>query len=83
MSTPPPVYRCRSCGSTSYQRLTHRGPDGVMRYSGVNQCSGCPLQFSDLQEWRERRLRPRIASGTDAAGSDSTPDPKGGTFNLT
>jgi hypothetical protein len=54
-----------------------------MRYSGVNQCSGCPLQFSDLQEWRERRLRPRIASGTDAAASDPTPDPKGGTFNLT
>jgi hypothetical protein len=40
-----------------------------MRYSGVNQCSGCPLKFSDLQEWRERRLRPRPVSGTDPGGS--------------
>jgi Fe-S cluster biogenesis protein NfuA len=73
MSTlPKNSYRCRSCGSTSYQRLTHRGPDGAMRYSGVIQCSGCPLQFSDLQEWRERRLRPRVKPVEDAVAPDAT-----------
>lgn len=63
-----PVYRCRSCGSTNYQRLTHRGPDGVMQYSGAYRCSGCRAEFSDLESWRERRLRARV-SNIDAAES--------------
>lgn len=48
-----------------------------MRYSGVNQCSGCPLQFSDLQEWRDRRLRARVASGTESVVPDAAGDPPG------
>jgi hypothetical protein len=59
MDTPPLVNRCRACGATSYRQLTHRGADGVMRYSGVYCCSGCSLTFTERASWRERRLRPR------------------------
>jgi DNA-directed RNA polymerase subunit RPC12/RpoP len=45
-------YRCRQCGATSYGRLTHRDARGVMTYSGVYRCSGCPLTFRTLAEWR-------------------------------
>ena len=75
-STPPP-YRCRSCGASTYQRLVHRGPDGVMRYSGVYKCSGCPLEFTELGSWRDRRLRPRSASMDTPADGDH-----GGTTSL-
>jgi hypothetical protein len=71
MELPSPVYRCRACGSTSYQRLTHRGPDGRMQYSGVHRCSGCSLRFSQLESWRERRLRPRLAAGEGPSGSQA------------
>ena len=60
MTAPPNVYRCRACASTSYARLTQRGPDGVMRYSGQYRCSGCSFTFSDPSMWRERRMRPRV-----------------------
>jgi hypothetical protein len=59
MSPLPPSHRCRLCGATSYRKLTHRGPDGIMGYSGEYRCSGCSFTFSDPGEWRERRLRPR------------------------
>ena len=65
-----PKYRCRACGSTSYQRLTHRGPDGVMQYSGIHRCSGCSLRFSQLDAWRERRATPRTG-GPNASGGSS------------
>jgi len=68
-STPPP-YRCRSCGASTYQRLVHRGPDGVMRYSGVYKCSGCPREFTELASWRDRRLRPRGAATDVPADGD-------------
>jgi hypothetical protein len=60
MTAPPNVYRCRACASTSYARLTQRGPDGVMRYSGQYRCSGCSFTFSEPSMWRERRMRPRV-----------------------
>jgi hypothetical protein len=44
-------YRCRACGSASYQRLTHRTASGAMGYSGVHRCSGCSLTFTTLQDW--------------------------------
>lgn len=71
MAVPPNVYRCRMCTSTSYRRLTQRGPDGVMRYSGVYRCSGCSFTFSDPSVWRERRLRPRCRK--EGMGSDAVP----------
>ena len=48
-----PPYRCRLCGAASYRRLTHRGPDGAMEYSGLYRCSGCSVTFSDPLAWRE------------------------------
>lgn len=45
-------YRCRACGSASYQRLTHRTASGAMGYSGQHRCSGCSLTFATLQEWQ-------------------------------
>jgi len=74
MNTMPSPYRCRSCGASTYQRLVHRGRDGVMRYSGIYKCSGCPREFSELASWRERRLRPRGAP----TGTPSNDD-QGGT----
>jgi rubredoxin len=44
-------YRCRACGSASYQRLTHRIAAGAMGYSGMHRCSGCSLTFATLQDW--------------------------------
>jgi DNA-directed RNA polymerase subunit RPC12/RpoP len=81
MNTLPPVYRCRECGAASYQKLTHRGPDGAMRYSGLYRCSGCPFTFSDPSEWRERRLRARRQNGTEPMdalpGADAEPSSHG------
>ena len=69
------AYRCRSCGSTSYQRLTHRGSDGAMRYSGVSQCSGCPVQFTHLHEWCERDASEgRVTDQGGRLGSGVRPD---------
>ena len=45
--------RCRLCGTATYRRLTHRGSDGAMQYSGLYRCSGCPVTFSDPVAWRE------------------------------
>ena len=70
MNSPSLSYRCRSCRATSYQPLVHRDPDGVMRYSGVYKCSGCPLQFTQLGFWRERRMHPRRASAEPTASAD-------------
>ena len=72
MNAAIPSNRCRACGATSYQRLTHRGADGVMQYSGVCRCSGCGLVFSDLSNWRERRLRLR-GPQRPAPQSDASP----------
>ena len=46
-------YRCRLCAAVSYRRLTHRGFDGAMQYSGLYRCSGCSVTFSDPAAWRE------------------------------
>jgi hypothetical protein len=46
-------YRCRLCGAASYRRLTHRGPEGVMTYSGLYRCSGCSATFADPAAWRQ------------------------------
>lgn len=66
MYTLPPVYRCRSCGATSYRKLTYRAPDGVMRYSDVYRCSGCSVTFAEPASWRERRLRARGSAALQA-----------------
>lgn len=49
-------YRCRLCGTASYRRLIHRGPDGAMQYSGLFRCSGCSVTFSDHVASREEKI---------------------------
>jgi rubredoxin len=71
MNPLPPSHRCRVCGSTSYRKLTHRGSDGIMSYSGEYRCSGCDFTFSEPVEWRERRLRPRRDESAAAAEEET------------
>lgn len=70
MNALPPIYRCRQCGATSYRKLTHRGSDGVMRYSGIYRCSGCSFTFSEPADWRERRLRARETESRQPTDND-------------
>ena len=63
-----PPYRCRLCAATSYRRLTHRGSDGVMQYSGLYRCSGCSVTFCDPLAWREGAEISQIVS--EPAGAE-------------
>ena len=51
--TNSPRNACRLCGATNYLRLTHRGGNGAMVYSGFYRCSGCELTFDSPAAWRE------------------------------
>ena len=51
-----PRYRSRLCAAASYRRLTHRGLDGAMQYSGLYRCSGCSVTFSEVIEKVPARL---------------------------
>jgi DNA-directed RNA polymerase subunit RPC12/RpoP len=61
---PAATYRCRLCGAPSYRKLTHRGLDGTMEYSGLYRCSGCSVTFSDPAAWRDA---PEVAEGAAQA----------------
>ena len=61
-------YRCRQCGATSYGRLTHRDARGVMAYSGIYRCSGCPMTFDSLAEWRRAEGVEAPRKGPSEAG---------------
>jgi DNA-directed RNA polymerase subunit RPC12/RpoP len=65
-------YRCRQCGATSYGRLTHRDANGAMTYSGTYRCSGCPLTFSNLAEWRQSASQPTERSFGNGRAVDSS-----------
>ncbi len=56
-------YRCRLCGAASYRRLTHRGTEGVMTYSGLYQCSGCSATFADPAAWRKEVVHRGVGVG--------------------
>jgi hypothetical protein len=47
-----PLNRCRMCGSTAYKRVISRDARGAMSASGVYQCTGCRLLFTQLDDWR-------------------------------
>lgn len=51
-----PLNKCRMCGSTAYKRVIARDERGAMRASGVYQCTGCRLLFTQLNEWRVSRV---------------------------
>jgi len=49
------IYKCRECGSTSYQRVIDRGQDGVLQATGQYKCTGCRNVFATLRAWWEPR----------------------------
>ena len=53
MTTILPVHGCRMCGATSYRPVIARDDSGAMRPSGLFQCSGCSVVFTDPKAWRD------------------------------
>jgi hypothetical protein len=47
-----PLNKCHACGATTYAEIIKRDAEGVMRRSGVHQCTGCKLQFTSIETWR-------------------------------
>ena len=71
-------YRCRLCDAVSYRRLTHRGLDGAMQYSGLYRCSGCSVTFSDPVAWREGGQVALVETEANAAPAlNPTAEPAG------
>ncbi len=56
---------CRMCGATSYRPVIARDDSGAMRPSGLYQCSGCSVVFTDPKAWRE--------SGPEEPAPDAAP----------
>ena len=49
----PPHNCCRMCGATSYRHVIARDDGGAMTPTGLYQCSGCSVVFTDPKAWRE------------------------------
>lgn len=47
------IYKCRICGTTSYQRVMERAPDGAMQPLGAYRCCGCRNIFDSVRAWWE------------------------------
>jgi hypothetical protein len=46
------INKCHQCGATSYKPVIKRDANGAMNPSGENQCVGCEMTFTDIDEWR-------------------------------
>ena len=58
MATYKTIYKCRQCGSTSYQRVIERAPSGALLPTAQYKCSGCRTIFDTIRAWWEpRRVR--------------------------
>lgn len=55
-----PLNKCRMCGSTAYRRVIARDDRGAMRASGMYQCTGCRLLFTQLSDWRGSPAEPAL-----------------------
>ncbi len=55
MATYKTVYKCRECGSTSYQRVIDRAANGSLQPTGQYRCTGCRNVFDSLRSWWEPR----------------------------
>ena len=77
-----PRYRCRLCGAMSYRRLTHRGPEGAMAYSGLYRCSGCSVTFADPAAWRESPKGSTSTSGVEESSASPPPTPSEHNFSF-
>jgi DNA-directed RNA polymerase subunit RPC12/RpoP len=45
------IYKCRRCGTTSYQPVIARDATGALTPNGMYRCTGCRVTFTDLREW--------------------------------
>lgn len=45
------IYQCRQCGSTCYQPVIERAPNGALLPSGQYRCTGCHARFFKVQSW--------------------------------
>jgi len=74
---PDPRTRCRACGTTAYRKVIARDAQGRLTANGMYQCTGCPLQFKTLNEWRGSPGR-----SSTFLGGLSAPHPGQGQFAL-
>lgn len=47
------IYKCRVCGTTTYQRVMGRAETGVLQPTGEYRCTGCRNVFASLRAWWE------------------------------
>ena len=47
------IYKCRVCGTTSYQRVMDRSVGGLLAPTGEYRCTGCRNVFASLRAWWE------------------------------
>jgi DNA-directed RNA polymerase subunit RPC12/RpoP len=53
MATYKTIYKCRVCGTTSYQRVMGRADSGALQPTGEYRCTGCRNVFNSLRAWWE------------------------------
>jgi DNA-directed RNA polymerase subunit RPC12/RpoP len=49
------IYKCRDCGSTSYQPVIGRVESGALLPTGQYKCTGCRNVFATIRSWWEPR----------------------------
>jgi len=52
------VYKCRDCGSPSYQPVIDRAQNGALLPNGQYRCTGCRSIFSSVRAWWTPRRTP-------------------------
>jgi hypothetical protein len=45
------VYKCRDCGSPSYQPVIGRAQSGALLPTGQYRCTGCRSVFANVRSW--------------------------------
>jgi len=45
------LYKCRDCGSPSYQPVIERVESGALLPTGKYRCSGCRSIFASVRSW--------------------------------
>jgi DNA-directed RNA polymerase subunit RPC12/RpoP len=73
MATKNTLYKCRECGSTNYQHVIERSPDGALLETGQYRCTGCRSVFSSVRAWYEPR---QDGGNTEPAANETTRNDK-------
>lgn len=47
------TYKCRVCGTTTYQRVMGSADSGALQPTGEYRCTGCRNVFASLRAWWE------------------------------